>query len=82
MQKGHIPFIPLLMHYFDKRARELNISFTYDQYIKWDLEWLNECDALLYNIRSPGVDIELNEAKEKGKIIYWSVDEIEDVNIK
>lgn len=77
-QKGHTPFIPLLLHYFNKRVKELNLSISYDEYMKWDLEWLNECDALLYTIKSKGTDIELNEAIEKRKIVYWSVDEIED----
>jgi len=71
-----------LSHWVEKRAKEIGVKFTYDEWLEWDLEWLNNCDAILFLGRSKGTLIELEEAKKNGIGFYWSVDEIEDINIK
>jgi hypothetical protein len=75
-KKGHFPYIPHLTHWVDVRAEQTNIDLMWEDYIKWDLEWLDLCDALLYIGKSKGADIELEFAKKKGKIIFYSLDEI------
>lgn len=75
-QKGHYPYIPHLTHYVDIRAKAAGIELSWADYIKWDLPWLDMCDALLYLGKSKGADLELERAKEQGKRIYFSVAEI------
>lgn len=69
-----------MSHWVEKRAKEIGVKFTYDEWLEWDLEWLNNCDAILFLGRSKGTQIELNEALRKNKIIYCSVDEIKDIS--
>lgn len=76
LRKGHIPFIPHLTHYVDLRATEIKELLTWHDYIKWDLGWLAVSDALLFLGSSPGADIEYEQAKVSGKIIFHSLDEI------
>jgi len=73
LQKGHIPFIPHLTHYVDLRARMLGIELTWDDYIRWDMEWLDLCDALLFLGESKGANMELSRARQSGKEIYYSL---------
>jgi Domain of unknown function (DUF4406) len=79
-KKGHVPFIPHLTHFIDERAAELRIPMSYDDYLAWDTEWLKTCDALLYIASSRGADLELENAKRLNLTIYYSVDEVPDVN--
>jgi hypothetical protein len=79
-KKGHVPFIPHLTHFIDERAAELQIPMSYEEYLAWDNEWLKACDALLYVASSRGADLELENAKRLGLAIYYSVDEIPDLN--
>lgn len=79
-QKGHIPFIPHLTHYFDMRAVEQGVSFDWDWYMDYDNVWLHDCDALFCLSISKGVDIELSVARDMNIPIYYSLDEIGKVN--
>ncbi len=74
--KGHFPFIPHLTHFVDIRAEEINHPIGWEGYIKWDMVWLEMCDALLYLGSSRGADLELQVAANVGKQIFYSVDEI------
>jgi hypothetical protein len=76
MCKGFSPIIPVLMHYFDLRAIEKGIEFTWEDYIRIDLELLSKCDALLFLGHSKGADIELEYAQKLGMPVYYSVEEI------
>lgn len=76
-QKGHIPFIPHLCHWWDARAIEQGIQFTWKDWMDYDDVWLAECDAFLYLSPSRGADIELARAKELGLRIFYSVEEVE-----
>jgi hypothetical protein len=77
MRNGHMPFMPLLMHWFDIEAKEKGIEFSYQEYIDWALTWLQQCDGVLCCLgRSKGVDTELARARELGMPVYWSIDEI------
>jgi hypothetical protein len=80
-QKGHYPYIPHLTHYVDIRAKAGRIELSWSDYIKWDLPWLDVCDALLYLGKSKGADLELERAKKQGKRIYLSIAEIPDARI-
>jgi len=78
--KGHFPYIPHLTHFVDGRAAETGIGLEWTDYMKWDFPWLAACDALLYLKGSRGADLELEKAKELGKIVFLSIDEIPEVN--
>src|SRR5271163_1642415 len=69
-QKGHIPLIPHLMHYFDKVAKDKGITFGWQDYMNMVVPWMLAGDAILRYEPSRGADIELSKAREAGKIIY------------
>lgn len=77
-QKGHFPYAPHLTHWVDKRAKESSIIMKWPDWMKWHNVWLEKCDALLYLSASKGADIELKKAKELGKLIFYSIDDIPD----
>jgi len=73
IEKGHIPFIPHLTHFIHlEMERPLPASYFY----KYDLTWLQYCDALLYLGNSKGADRELRLAKKKGLKVFHSVSQI------
>ena len=76
LQKGHLPYIPHLTHWVDKRAQELGINFTWEDYMNYDDKWLQLCDAILYLGSSTGADIELQRAKDLGLKIYYNIKDI------
>ena len=76
MKKGHTPFVPHLMDWFDWFAKRAGIEFAWQDYIDWCLVWLAQCEALLFLGPSPGADIELAEAEKLGLKIYRSISEI------
>ena len=76
LQKGHVPFIPHLTHYVDLRAKEIKIEIGWNDYMKWDDAWLEQCDALLYLSSSKGADIERKRAESLGKIIFISLHDV------
>jgi uncharacterized protein DUF4406 len=80
--RGHFPYIPHLTHFIDQRAKEVGYKLEWEDYIRWDLAWLKDCDALLYLSGSRGADLELKAAKESGKQIFYSLDEIPHVNVE
>lgn len=75
-RKGHVPYVPHLTHYVDLRAKQAGIKMTWNDYIKWDLPWLDLCDALLYLDKSKGADLELRRAQKLNKRIFYSLTEI------
>ncbi len=74
--KGHFPYIPHLTHFIDQRAKETGVDLKWEDYIRWDMAWVKICDALLYLRSSRGTNLELQAAKELGKKIFYSLDEI------
>lgn len=74
--KGHFPYVPHLTHFIDQRAREIGLNLKWEDYIRWDMVWVQTCDALLYMGSSKGADLELQAAKKWGKQIFYTVDEI------
>ncbi len=81
-KKGHFPFIPHLTHFVDQRAEEVGLSLTWEDYIRWDLAWLEECDAILYLGSSRGADLELAQAIRLGKRVFRSTDEVPTVALE
>ena len=73
LKRGHFPFIPHLTHYVDEWTKGTEFVLEWEDYIAWDLVWLNECDALFYLSPSRGADLELSEAERLGKPIYRSL---------
>ena len=76
IERGHYPFIPHLTHYVDEWTRKTAHELTWEDYIAWDVVWLQECDALYYIGSSRGADLERQIAEHLGKRIYESIDEI------
>jgi hypothetical protein len=74
--KGHYPYIPHLTHYVDLRAKGTGVNLSWSDYIKWDLPWLDMCDALLYIGKSKGADLELARARKHKKTVFFSVSEV------
>jgi hypothetical protein len=74
--KGHFPYVPHLTHYVDARANEVGHNLTWEDYIRWDMPWVRVCDALLFLRSSRGADLELQEAKNLGKQIFYTLGEI------
>lgn len=70
---GHVPYIPHLTHYVDAYAQQSGFQMRWEDYITLDLAWLDLCDALLYLGPSRGADLELQYAKNEGKIIFHSI---------
>ena len=75
-QRGHFPYIPHLTHYVDLRAKQTGIALEWEDFISWDLPWLERCDALLYLGSSKGADLELRFAKGLGKKIFSSIEDV------
>lgn len=78
-RKGHFPYVPHLTDLVDKRAKEIGLDLTWQDFIEWDKPWLIASDAVLYLGKSNGADLELEEAKRLGKYIFNSIDEIPDL---
>jgi uncharacterized protein DUF4406 len=74
--QGHYPYIPHLTHFIDQRAKQVKFKMEWHDYIRWDLVWLEFCDALLYLGSSRGADLELTAAREAGKEIFYSLEEV------
>ncbi|HEX8458366.1 MAG TPA: DUF4406 domain-containing protein [Pyrinomonadaceae bacterium] len=74
--KGHFPYVPHLTHFVDERANDTGLTMKWEDYIRWDLPWVRACDALLYLRSSRGADLELQAAKDTGKAIFYSIEEI------
>lgn len=76
LRMGHVPFIPHLTHFVDERAMEKTIRITWEDYIAWDIEWLKECDALLFLGHSKGATLERDTAIKLNKKIFYSIESI------
>lgn len=75
-KKGHFPYIPHLTHWPDILARELDIGMDWVDYMNWHAPWVDHCDALFLLAKSKGALLESNRAREEGKIVFHSLDEI------
>jgi len=82
IRKGYTVIIPHLSHYTDMRAQELGIEFSWEIWMKQDLELLERCDALYFIGESRGACIELERAKELGLRIFYSLEEVPEVRVK
>ena len=75
--KGHLPYIPHLSHFMHIYGYK---ALPYEYYTKADLEWLKDCDAILYYNHdignSKGADNELKTAIDSGKTIFFTIYEI------
>ena len=77
MEKGHYAFIPHLYYFVDNYANSLSKRFNYEWYLKQDISFLERwATGILVVSRSPGVDKEIEVAKNIGIKIYSSLDDI------
>ena len=77
--KGHTPFIPVLTHYVELRAAEKGIEISYEEFMQWDFDILDRCDALFFAGSSPGADRELDYWMNKFRMVYRNIDEVPDI---
>ncbi len=71
---GHIPFIPHLTHWVEKRAiRTAQGSIPYEKWLEYDSMWLDMCDAIFVIGRSSGADQEILHAVERKMWVYTSL---------
>ena len=74
MKAGHAPFIPHLTHYVDI---DHGAEFDYDTYLRWDIEWLKQCQGVLrLPGDSPGADREEGIARLYGLPVWYSLEEV------
>jgi hypothetical protein len=59
----------------DKRANEINVAMSWQDYMDYHMEWLRVSDAVLLLSHSKGADIEKKEAKRLWIPVYYSVDD-------
>jgi hypothetical protein len=78
-KKGHFPYIPHLTHWPDILSRELDIKMDWVDYMNWHAPWVDHCDALFLLAESKGALLEYKRAKEEGKKLFHSINEIPDV---
>jgi hypothetical protein len=79
-KKGHFPYIPHLTHWPDILAKELGIDMDWPDYMNWHAPWVDHCDALFLLGESKGALLELNRAKEQGKTVFHTLEEIPTVD--
>jgi hypothetical protein len=79
-KKGHFPYIPHLTHWPDILAKELGIDMDWPDYMNWHAPWVDHCDALFLLGESKGALLELNRAKERGKTVFHTLEEIPTVD--
>ncbi|MFW9794801.1 MAG: DUF4406 domain-containing protein [Candidatus Thorarchaeota archaeon] len=75
-KKGHYPYIPHLTHWPDLLAQEKGIPMDWHDYMRWHAPWVDHCDALFLMAESKGALLEYERAKEEGKQVFHSLDEI------
>ena len=78
-KKGHYPYVPHLTHWPDILSRELEIDMNWTDYMNWHAPWVDQCDALFLLAESKGALLEYNRAKEEGKILFHSIEDIPNV---
>lgn len=75
---GYIPFIPLLSHF-----QHMIHPRNYMEWIDYDYTWVSKCDALLrLPGESKGADMEVEHAKKCGIPIFYTIEYINEFNIK
>lgn len=73
-QAGHAPFIPHTMNGLWSILHEKDK----EEWLDIDLAYLGQCDCMIrLPGESPGSDVEVAYAEEKGISVFWSVDEFE-----
>ena len=74
MELGHVVFCPHLCHYLDAVARGMGRRFSYERWIRQDLELLSRFEGLVCVGDSPGARLELHRARELGLLIAEGVE--------
>jgi hypothetical protein len=78
LQLGHTPFIPHLGCFWHIVSPK-----SYDTWLKYDLEWLDACDAVLrLPGHSPGANREVARAVANGKPVFYSIEGLGNANGK
>ncbi len=77
--RGHTPLVPHLSWFILERALITGARIDYEDFMRWDLELLDVCDAMLFLAPSPGANREYKHAMKRGMKIYHSVEEIPNV---
>lgn len=81
LDKGHIPFCPHLTHFWDQHCTKGERHVTYEQWMTYDREWLNQCQAFFFIASSPGASRELGWALALGLPVYTSLEDVPDAEV-
>ena len=80
-REGFTPFIPHLLFYYERwHKNTFGYFLEYEEAMEWDEAFLTDCDVLYVIARSPGVDREIERAKELGIPIHYASDKLEDLH--
>lgn len=70
LKMGFVPYAPLLCHYWDQYS-----SKTADEWLKYDMEWLESCDMVLrLSGTSVGADAEVKLAESLNIPVVYDLD--------
>jgi len=81
-EKGYSVFVPHLTHHVDLKAKEMGIDIPHDEWVRLDLEWLANCDAMLVLDLSPGVRREIQFAKRHSIPLCDSLDQLDILKLR
>ena len=78
MQRGYVPYVPHLTHYWDQLATSAGfLPRTWDQWLTYDERWLAKCDVVLrLSGESRGADREELFARKNGIPVVYSRDDL------
>ena len=82
MDMGHYPFIPHLTHFLDEHATLEYAEVDYEEWIDYDEEWLRQCDWFYIIGPSPGVNQELEIARELDMEVFETIGQVPNVTDK
>jgi nucleoside 2-deoxyribosyltransferase len=72
MNNGFLPFAPLYSHF-----QHMAHPRPYQDWVKFDLQWVEVCDCVLrLSGESNGADGEVQYAKQLGKPVFYSMNEL------
>src|SRR5205807_9899003 len=79
IEKGHLPFIPHLTHYVHIESKA---ALPKEFFQRYDLTWLEYCDALYFMGPSEGANLELKWAKSRGLKIFTELSQVPRVSAR
>lgn len=73
LEAGHEPFVPHLNDQLEEVSTTLGITFSYEDWMRMDLAWLAQAEAMVFLGSSPGANREWDFAGQHGIKRFTSV---------